>query len=62
MIGHGGLLRAFSFPRPIRGSGPRSSRTFEEYATFDVLSTIQARYAKHNRTDIRVRRIQVKKV
>ena len=27
---------------------PRSSRTFEEYATFDVLSTIQAHSAKHN--------------
>ena len=31
---------------------PRSSRTFEEYAIFDVLSTIEAHSAKHNRTDI----------
>ena len=31
---------------------PRSTRTFEEHATFDVLSTIQAHSAKHNRTDI----------
>ena len=29
----------------------RSSGTFEEYATLDVLSTIQIHYAKHNRTD-----------
>ena len=30
MIGHGGLLRAFSFGRPIRGSGgstPRHAQT-----------------------------------
>ena len=26
MIGHGGLLSAFSFPRPIRGSGLEYSR------------------------------------
>ena len=33
---------------------PRSSRTFEEYATLDVLSTIQVglHSAKHNRRDI----------
>ena len=31
---------------------PRSSRTFEEYDTFDVLSVIQAHSANHNRTDI----------
>ena len=31
---------------------PRSSRTFEEYAASDVLSTIQAHSAKHKRTDI----------
>ena len=27
MIGHGGLLRAFFFARPIRGSTPRHAQT-----------------------------------
>ena len=35
MIGHGGLLRAFSFARPIRGSG----HIHESGAIFNLLNT-----------------------